>query len=237
MILAMFLAHLVGDYILQWDALARWKSQALPGVLVHGAIVFSVTWLFSLPFDPGWYPWAFVIGLTHTLVDAIPLLIARRAPPHNGLYAFMRFLIDQTAHLSIIVIVLIASGYLAPHSLLRDLLTALHSDRLLAIALGYAFITMPAWILIEFTLYAVVNGSAPDFARATKYKYVGILERGLITTFVLLGQFALVPLVALPRLILDGPQVFGSQRALLYVAEWLGSLALAIIIGLGLQHL
>jgi hypothetical protein len=39
MIVALFLAHLVGDYVLQWDKLANWKSRALPGVLAHGLIV------------------------------------------------------------------------------------------------------------------------------------------------------------------------------------------------------
>jgi hypothetical protein len=49
MVIAILLSHLFGDYILQWDSLSRWKSQALGGVLVHGAIVIAITWLFSLP--------------------------------------------------------------------------------------------------------------------------------------------------------------------------------------------
>jgi len=53
MVIAMYLAHLVGDYVLQWDALARWKSRELKGVLAHGMIVLIVTWLLSLPFDAG----------------------------------------------------------------------------------------------------------------------------------------------------------------------------------------
>jgi hypothetical protein len=56
-------------------------------------------------------------------------------------------------------------------------------------------------------------------------------------TFVLLGQFALVPLVALPRLVLDSPTVIGQPRAALYLAEWLGSLAVAVAIGLMLKNL
>ena len=55
MITAMLLAHLVGDYVLQWDALAAWKSRALAGVAVHAAIVTAVTWLFALPFAPDWW--------------------------------------------------------------------------------------------------------------------------------------------------------------------------------------
>jgi len=66
---------------------------------------------------------------------------------------------------------------------------------------------------------------------------VGILERGLITTLVLLGQFVLVPLVALPRLLVEGPRVVNSQRKIVYAAEWLASIALAVVVGLGLRLL
>lgn len=48
MVIAMYLAHLVGDFILQWDNLAQWKSRELKGVLVHGLIIFLTTWFFSL---------------------------------------------------------------------------------------------------------------------------------------------------------------------------------------------
>jgi len=58
MVVIMFLAHLVGDYVLQWDRLAQWKSRELKGVLAHGLMVGVVTWLFSLPFDPNWWPWS-----------------------------------------------------------------------------------------------------------------------------------------------------------------------------------
>ena len=39
MITSMFLAHLVGDYILQWDSLAMWKSREYKGVLAHTLVV------------------------------------------------------------------------------------------------------------------------------------------------------------------------------------------------------
>ena len=96
---------------------------------------------------------------------------------------------------------------------------------------------MPAWIFIEFIFYGLINGSAPDFSRVGKYKYVGSLERGLIATFVATGQFTLVPVVALPRLVLESPQYFGNNRTTLYIAEWLGSLAVAVLIGLALGRM
>ena len=235
MIIAMLLAHLVGDYILQWDALAYWKSREIKGVLLHGSIVTAVTVLFALPFDAAWWPWALGIGVLHTAIDAGWLWVNRRWQIRSGRYPIVRLIIDQLLHLSVIAIALIASGLITRP--LHDLLATALTHRWLSIALGYAFITLPAWLLIEFTFYALINGSAPDFAQAAKNKYPGSLERGLMLTFVLLGQFALVPLVALPRLVFDSPTVIGQPRAALYLAEWLGSLAVAVAIGLMLKGL
>jgi hypothetical protein len=234
MVMAMFIAHLVGDYLLQWDALAGWKSRECKGALVHGLIVLLVTWLFSLPFDPSWWPWVLFIGLTHTAVDVVEVPL-RRQTAGRGSSALMLFIVDQAIHVAVILFALVASGYLALPSLLSDILTALADNRLLAFVLGYIFITLPAWILVEFAVFGLIRGSAPDFAQATN-KYVGSLERTLMTTFVLLGQFLLVPLVALPRLIFEGPQVIGSRRSTIYLAELLASTGLAVVTGLVLRQ-
>jgi len=107
----------------------------------------------------------------------------------------------------------------------------------MAYALGYVFVAMPGWILVEFLVYGAINSSAPDFPTVKVYKYVGTLERWLITTLVLLGQFSLAPLVMVPRLALEGPQVFGTSRQMVYVAELLASVALALAVGLALRKL
>jgi hypothetical protein len=229
MIIAMFLAHLFGDYVLQWNSLAAWKSREVKGALVHGLIVWAVTWLFALPFEPLWSG-VFFIGLTHLLIDGLQ---ARYKPPVSPL---LRFVIDQFLHLSIILIALDKGGYLEIASLTADVQTGLRNERFLAYLLGYAFITMPAWVLVKFTAYGLIKGSAPNFMEGTN-KYIGIMERLLMTTFVALGQFLLVPLVAVPRLALDWRKIAGSDQTTVYLAELLASVALAVIIGLGLRGL
>ena len=236
MIIAMLLAHMVGDYVLQWDALARWKGAAIKGAAVHGSIVLAVTLLFAGLIDPHWWPWALLIGLTHIAIDASWVGLNRRFAS-RGRYGLTRLLIDQTLHLGVIVGAAIASGYTTPQELSGAIAAEVQLHRTWAIALGYVLISMPAWIFIEFILYGLINGSAPDFNRVGKYKYVGSLERGLIATFVATGQFALVPVVALPRLVLESPQYFGNHRTTLYLAEWLGSLAVAVLIGLALGRM
>ena len=92
MIIAMLLAHLVGDYILQWDALAYRKSREIRGVLLHGGIVTAVTVLFALPFDAAWWPWALGIGVIHTAIDGGWLWVNRRwqAAQRSGRYPIVR---------------------------------------------------------------------------------------------------------------------------------------------------
>ena len=101
MVIGMFLAHLVGDYILQWDTLARWKSKELKGVLLHGSVVLAVTLGFALWFNPSWWPWALAIGLTHTAVDAL-WLGNRYWRPGLGLSPVGRLLLDQTLPVAIV---------------------------------------------------------------------------------------------------------------------------------------
>lgn len=261
MILAMLLAHLFGDYILQWDQLSLWKSKRLSGVLLHGLIVASVTLLFAILIDPSWWPWAVVIGVSHTLIDALELPIRRHmAGQQTGTGPLTLFVADQTAHLTIIALALIWSGYLEAPNFADGFIAATYDNKLLAFALGYAFLTMPAWILIRFVVCTLMNGTAPDFSMRLGGKYLSMLERGLILTFVLFGQFILIPLVALPRLLLatthsgaagvgsqltgdgDGSDVTGGRTFIgrsgaLYVAELVVSVVLAIAIGLALRRL
>ena len=228
MIIAMLLAHLVGDYILQWNSLAAWKAREMRGVIFHCLIVLLVTWLFILPINPSWWPWALYIGVMHFIIDAVQLKVKMPISP------LARFSFDQLAHFAVIISALSFSGYIDLAYVGMNIQSSLQSDRLLLFLLAYAFITMPAWVVVKFTVYGLVNGSAPDFNGNSKY--LAMLERILMTTFVALGQFFLVPLVILPRLMMEWPDVVRRRDTAVYLAELLASVTLAVGIGL-LLHL
>ena len=228
MIIAMLLAHLVGDYILQWNSLAAWKAREMRGVIFHCLIVLLVTWLFILPINPSWWPWALYIGVLHFIIDAVQLKVKFPISP------LARFSFDQLAHFVVIISALSFSGYIDLAYIGMNIQSSLQSDRLLLFLLAYAFITMPAWVVVKFTVYGLVNGSAPDFNGNSKY--LAMLERILMTTFVALGQFFLVPLVILPRLMMEWPDVVRRRDTAVYLAELLASVTLAVGVGL-LLHL
>ena len=230
MVIAMLLAHLVGDYVLQWDALAQWKSRELRGVVVHSIILFAVTALFAIPFNPTWYGGVLIIGVSHFLIDAAQFILKPTIPPLG------RFLIDQGLHLFFILLALVWGGYLEWGNLWGGLVADAQAYPILTGVLGYAFITMPTWVLLKFIVYAFVKGQPPNFP-AGPNKFVGISERVVITTLVLFGQVLLVPLVALPRLIIEWPRVVNGGGDMIYLTELISSILLAVGVGLALSAL
>lgn len=226
----MLLAHLVGDYVLQWDSLAQWKAREMRGVIVHSLILILVTYIFAFPFDPTWWSGVLIIGVSHFLIDAAQFMFKPRISP------LTRFALDQFGHFFFIILALVMGGYLVWGDIWGGIIDSARATPWLTAVLGYAFITMPTWVLLKFVIYALVKGQPPNFP-AGPNKFVGITERVIITTLVLFGQVLLVPLVALPRLIHEWPSVTDSGSDGIYVIELLSSVLLAVGVGLGLSLL
>jgi hypothetical protein len=230
MIQAMILAHLLGDYVLQTDNLARWKSRSVWGIIIHGAVVAFSTWLCSLPFTSGWWPYALGIGVLHTLVDTVRVKI-RPAEPTTGLFLFVA---DQAAHALTIAAGLAWSGWLEPHSAETAFGTWLQTGHRLPFIISYILLTMPAWVSVHFVVRGMGVESTSLPGRPGE-KYLGMIERSLIATVVLVGQFLLIPLVVAPRLALDGRNGRVEAEQIGYVSELLISIGLAIAVGLFLK--
>ena len=237
MLMAMLLAHFIGDYWLQWDALALWKSRSTVGAVIHGLIVCLITLFTAILVDPSWWRWALLIGISHIIVDGgqqwwktykkgKPVLIS----------PLTRFLLDQAVHLGVILWVLTVSGVWEMPAKIPTFHTFPPTQRWLLTCLGYVLVTLPAWIFIEFMVRGLIQGAPPNFKESTN-KYVGSLERGLITTFVIMGQFLLIPIVALPRFLLDQPHMRNANQRTFYVAELLASVGLAVGTGLFLRQI
>lgn len=237
MIIAMFLAHLVGDYILQTDRLAIWKSKHISGVLVHCMIVAAITFGFAALFAGSvstWWIIALVVSISHLAIDLIQLPLQRHT--NVGTLALTRFLVDQALHLCSILAALSVGGYSSTSGILPTLASEVNAYPLLAYLAAYAALAMPAWVWLEFFGYGIVQKSPPNFAQATN-KYVSSLERWLIATCVILGQYLLIPIVAAPRVILEKQNLTGTHSGHLYLIKLLASVGLALAVGLALKQM
>jgi hypothetical protein len=236
MVYVMLLAHLLGDYLFQARAIARWKARSLIGVLVHGGIVTITTLVCAVLVNPSWWPYALLIGLIHTVIDIVR---ARLLHVSNPTWELAWYLLDQVAHFAVILAVVLGSGihlWTAP----AGIAGVLASPRLLLYFICYLLLMHPAWVLLRFTARGVWGpGAAPTLDRGEKYG--PMVERVLISTCVLLGQFYLVPLILLPRLLvpirIQGRGVGVLIRPINHWAERILSMLLALGIGLILRTL
>lgn len=226
MIIAMILAHLVGDFVLQTDKLAAMKSSSWRGIALHNGVILTVTALFALPFKPFWWQGVLFITAAHLLIDAVQLVYK---PPIAPVY---RFFTDQLLHFLAIFVALAAGGYLDIGA--QPSLENQQAGTILLVALGYAFVTMPTWVLLKFVGYAVVEGSPPVFPDQFN-KYAGILERVMILTVILAGYFLLVPLLMMPRMIVERRQLQDGRLRPLILFESLVGVGLAIVVGLAIR--
>lgn len=229
MVIAMLLAHLVGDFVLQWDSLARWKSHDIKGVLVHCLILSAVTAAFALSIDPSWWSGILLISISHLIIDSYWVLKNYFISP------LTRVLIDQAIHIFIILLALVMTGYLQWSNLWGGIMADAQANPLLTAMLGYTFLTMPAWVMLKFLIFGIMKGRPPNFSVGLG-KYMSIGERLIIMTLVLFGQALFLPLVALPRLVLDRRQI-GEADQDVYVVELVSSVVLAIGVGLLIRSL
>ncbi|MBN1179624.1 MAG: DUF3307 domain-containing protein [Anaerolineae bacterium] len=258
MITVMLLAHLLGDYIFQWGVIARWKSQSLSGVLAHGCIVTLSALACTGLTAPAWWPYALLIGLSHTAIDVVR---ARLIHTTSTRWELVGLLLDQGIHVLIIVALVALTGdplagrtALAPglsgarHVLSyapaaarpqpSTPLSPLADPRLLRYVVGYLLLAQPAWVLIRFLVRGLWGAdAAPPLDHGEKFG--PMVERMAIATFTCSGMVLLTPLVLLPRRLMR-VTVSPGQADLAFAmpqhwAETFISIALAVGIGLVLR--
>jgi len=235
MVYALLLAHLLGDFVFQTDAVARWKSRSVLGVLVHGAIITVSTMICIMWFGSDAWLVSVAIGVSHAAIDLVRCRVS-----HKGLSAgreLWLFIGDQALHLIAIGIVLGLDGN-PPVASLNETLPSLFNPQWQAIAIGYCLLTTPAWVAVRFVVRGLWGAAAaPPLTQGDKYGCM--IERLLIATCILLRQPVWVPLVVAIRPVLK--QLDRSTRTIAsfdYPAQWVETMlstSVAVVIGVFLQ--
>lgn len=179
--LRLLLAHFIADFLLQkkvWidqRAVKRWKS---PSLYLHVSIVGLLTYLFS-----GYYFNFLIPGfvmITHLLTD-----IAKSYTGNSLRY----FVLDQLVHLFVLVGAWYL--YLQPEINYGLLIESMVTNfRLLSLTTAYVFIVWPAGFLIAKITEGWQKEIDNSKGLADAGRWIGMLERTLILTFVLIDQFA-----------------------------------------------
>ncbi|WP_336687594.1 DUF3307 domain-containing protein [Chryseobacterium bernardetii] len=177
----LILAHLLGDFILQpnsWVADKenyKLKSKFLYfHILIHTVLSFIFLWDLQL-----WWV-AVLVGITHFIIDAAKLNFQAIKTKKRW------FFIDQLLH---ILVIAGASFYFGEFNF-----SFLQNQEFLKIMMAALFLTTPASIFIKLLLSSWTP--APDGPNTIQTeslssagKYIGILERLLVFTFIMVNHW------------------------------------------------
>lgn len=183
-LIKIILAHLIGDFLLQpsqWvlekEQLKLKSPKLYLHIIIHGALVFLLIW--------NWTAWPIVLSIMvfHLAIDSLKLYAQRAESKAKW------FVIDQLLH--------VASLMLIWHIFTDNNLnisTFINDPSTLGLITLLLFITLPTSILLTNLLHRWSDSipSQSDKSLQDAGKYIGILERLFVFTFIVSGHWEAV---------------------------------------------
>lgn len=232
LVLRLILAHLIADFLLQPNSWVKDKNEK--GIrsfklLLHILVVTGVSTILTIDF----FVWQIPVSIfvLHYLIDLLKIYF--RTPKANDL---LWFIADQFLHIiSIIGVAMLIGG--AANQWIEGLGELLSSKEVLVFALAYCFIIWPSMIIINLATQGwqtqINDEMGPSLQNAGKW--IGILERILVLTFVLAAQFQAIGfLIAAKSILRISVKTENSARILseyVLIGTFI-SFTIAILVGL-----
>lgn len=246
-LIRLLIAHCLTDFLLQPSHWIKgkvnniWKSKYL---WYHGLLTGFVAWLLLWDVND-W--WAIVLIITsHILVDGLKIQIAKKINKKSN-YDLLLFICDQLLH--IIILILLWLALIDGWNKMNILVHRFFPDyKILLRIFGYLLMTSPVGFFIQFITKRWIKELDMDDSLKDAGRWIGMLERILIITFIYIHQFeaigfliaakSLLRLTDKPESIISGERIFSSRKHTEYVliGTFL-SFAIAIITGLIINRL
>lgn len=177
----LILAHLLGDFILQpnsWVTDKETHKLKSPYLYIHVLIhtVLSLIFLWDLKL---WWV-AILVGVSHFIIDASKLSFQNNHTKKRW------FFIDQALHVAVIGVASLCFNEFN--------FEFLKNQEFLKIVMGALFLTTPASIFIKILLSSWTpvteeEGNVQTESLSSAGKYIGILERLLVFTFIVVNHW------------------------------------------------
>jgi len=183
LLIKFLLAHFIGDFFLQPEKWVKEKeNKKLKSPKLYFHIAIHIALLFIILWDISLWPIILIIGGSHLIIDAAKLIIQNKKTKR------LLFFIDQLIH----ILILIAVYYLFTDNTfsIKGLLT--QNNLLLITCL--LFLTLPTSIIMKtiFTKWNISKLTENNESLSDAGKYIGILERLLVFTFIVVNHWEAV---------------------------------------------
>lgn len=233
-LLKLLIAHLLADFIFQSDKVVRKKKKGLSSkwFYLHIFTVGLFTYLLYAEWANWWAP--ILIMVMHAAIDLLKIRINVKDP--------LGFIADQLLHMLSILFLWILVTDNTISNIWVSLIKIELNNNTLIIVIAYILISIPASVLIgHMTKKWQEEISKEDEESLTDAgKWIGIIERVLVVTFILIGQWAPI------GFLLAGKSIFrfgdlnksGERKKTEYILiGTLLSFTFSILIGLLTYHL
>jgi hypothetical protein len=179
----LILAHLIGDFFLQpqhWVAEKETKKLKSPKLYIHCATHMAVTAI--MLWNPSLWYIVVAIGVSHFIIDALKLTFQNKKTKR------LLFFIDQLAHLFIIFLCYVG---VSKTTIWENIAL---TEYQLVLGTCLLFLTIPASIIMKtvFLKWNILDLTKNADSLKDAGKYIGILERILVFTFIILNHWEAV---------------------------------------------
>jgi uncharacterized protein DUF3307 len=234
--LQLYLAHLVADFLLQPNRIARRKTEIRP-LVAHAAIhLVCAAAAVNLGLDRRVAGAIVGVALIHTLLD-----YGKARLSGDGLIAFAA---DQAAHLLVVALasIWLTGSWSAMIDIIRSLLTNplvyLYGCAYAAVVFGGGYLIQKVTQSFLVSMQSSVTQLRPGLPNAGKY--IGWVERILILTFIVGGYETAVGFLLAAKALVRYPEIKEDTRghfAEYFLVGTLTSVGLALIAGMAVNKL
>lgn len=203
--LKLFLAHLIADFVLQFEELYRLKVRSLWGHILHVLCHGIVSLLLLFPYLNEPILWGFIVGLVlmHLTQDFIKYTLTQKIPKNTFVY----FMADQFVHVLVLAVILLfplsheVRGF--PH---HPILDAVYRDNNFTLLMIF-FLSLT--FAASYTFHAFCRSfvkTAPPLYGITSFEMTyALIERSVIGLIILsvpnpFWGVLVTPLIGLARL-------------------------------------
>lgn len=243
-LLRLVCAHLLSDFLLQPNALVKKKHEKVVWAhLLHSFIHAAAAYLFVAQWQCWYIP--VIVFATHFLIDWLKV-------GHKGLLPFVA---DQLCHLMVIVVLWL---FLTEqfYGFALQLAALFASSEVWAVIIAYLLILKPSSLLIGIfierwednakskkkllTNFSSSDETNPDTGLFNAGRWIGYMERMLILTFILVGQFEAVGFLLAAKSVFrygDLKEAKDIRMTEYVLIGTLCSFGIAILLGIGVKYL
>jgi len=230
-LLKLFMAHMIGDFLLQPEAWVKAKEEKKLGawqlyvhVLLHGLLILLITW------DWHFWKWALLIAFVHLVIDSAKILIQKKDNQRT------MFLIDQLLHfVSLYGIWLWYQGLYISFSLFRN-------EKIVLLITLLIFLTNPVSVAIKIFIskWTPQTEDSVTGSLQSAGKYIGIFERLLVFVFMISNEWQAIGFLLAAKSVFRFGDLRESKDRKLTEYILIGTLVsfgIAILTGMGYQYL